>query len=400
MSKLEELINQYCPDGVGWKTIGETCEVLTGGEAPEDSIKSKKPQPPYIYPIFSNGIGDNALWGFSKQYRVDRKAVTFSSIGTIGYPTVRKEKFTPVIRLKTIYPKDESTLSLQYLKYALEIVDFKNHKSSIPNINADMLKNIEIPVPPLPVQEEIVRILDKFAELEEELEEELQLRKKQYEYYRDKMLSLSDYDGEVKTMGALGKFYGGITGKAKADFENGNAKFISYMNVYSNIAVNQNATDTVKIGKDEKQKTLQYCDVCFTGSSETPDECGMSSVVVEEPSEALYLNSFSFFFRFDNPEKFNPHFLKHLFRCHDLRYQIGKTANGVTRFNVSKEMMKDVKIPLLDLDEQERIADILDKFDSLVTDISEGLPAEIKMRRQQYEYYRDKLLNFKRLENK
>jgi len=78
------LIEDLCPNGVEYKTVGEMCEVITGGEAPVESIKSKIPCKDYIYPIYSNGIGENSIWGYSKKYRIDKKAVTFSSIGTIG----------------------------------------------------------------------------------------------------------------------------------------------------------------------------------------------------------------------------------------------------------------------------------------------------------------------------
>ena len=98
---------------------------------------------------------------------------------------------------------------------------------------------------------------------------------------------------EYKALGEIGYFYGGLTGKGKDDFKNGNAKFITYMNVYSNPALDMNITDFVRIIDDEKQNKVRYCDILFTGSSETPDECGMSSVVTEYIEENLYLYSIS-----------------------------------------------------------------------------------------------------------
>ena len=97
---------------------------------------------------------------------------------------------------------------------------------------------------------------------------------------------------EYKTLGELGAFYGGLSGKSKDDFVDGNAKFITYMNVFSNIELNLDTKDTVQIGENEKQNTIEYGDVLFTGSSETPDECGMSSVLTKHTEEKLYLNSF------------------------------------------------------------------------------------------------------------
>ena len=196
-------------------------------------------------------------------------------------------------------------------------------------------------------------------------------------------------------MGEIGKFFGGLTGKSKSDFTNVNARFISYMNVYSNIALNQEANEFVHIGENENQNILEYGDAIFTGSSETPDECGMSSVITKEPTEALYLNSFCFGFRLYDKSIYSPDFLKHLLRSQPIRAQIVKTANGVTRFNVSKSLFAKVTLPIPPMELQEKIAAILDRFETLVNDLSKGLPAEIAAVKAQYEYYRNKLLTFK-----
>lgn len=190
---------------------------------------------------------------------------------------------------------------------------------------------------------------------------------------------------EYKTLGELGSFYGGITGKSKDDFINGNAKFITYKNVYSNLALKLDVEDRVKISPNEKQRTLEYGDVIFTGSSETPDECGFSSVLTKKTDEKLYLNSFCFFFRFHDKELMLPDFSKYLFRSTNVRYQVGKTANGVTRFNVSKKLMEKVCIPIPPLPVQGEIVRILDNFTELT--------AELTARKKQYEYYRDRLLS-------
>lgn len=189
----------------------------------------------------------------------------------------------------------------------------------------------------------------------------------------------------------LGKFYGGLVGKSKEDFKNGNAKFITYKNVYENIALNLDVEDKVKISENENQRTLEYGDVIFTGSSETPDECGISSVLTQKTSEKLYLNSFCFIFRFNNRDIMNPEFAKYLFRSSNLRYQIGKTASGVTRYNVSKKLMEKICIPIPPMEVQCEIVRILDNF----TLLSAELSAELKARQKQYEYYKNSLLNIK-----
>lgn len=195
---------------------------------------------------------------------------------------------------------------------------------------------------------------------------------------------------EYRKMGELGTFYGGITGKSKEDFKEGNAKFITYKNVYANPALQVDVPDRVRIGEKENQRTLEYGDIIFTGSSETPDECGISSVVTTKSDEKLYLNSFCFFFRLNDKNILLPDFSKHLFRSNGLRYQIGKTASGVTRFNVSKDRMKKLCIPIPPLEVQAEIVRILDKFTELTTELT----TELANRKKQYEYYRNKMLSF------
>lgn len=212
----------------------------------------------------------------------------------------------------------------------------------------------------------------------------------------EKLIAQHCPDGvEFCELGKIGDFYGGLTGKSKNDFKDGNAKYVTYMNVFSNIAVNTNIDIYVKIGNNENQNTIEYGDVLFTGSSETPNECGMSSVLTEKITEPLYLNSFCFGFRFHNKDLFFPNFLKYLFRDDNIRKQIGKTAMGVTRFNVSKKRFAKVLIPIPPIPIQHEIANILDKF----TQLEAKLEAELEARKKQYEYYRGKLLDFKNIIN-
>lgn len=191
-------------------------------------------------------------------------------------------------------------------------------------------------------------------------------------------------------LGEVGEFYGGLSGKTKEDFKDGNAKFITYKNIYSNLSLDIDVEDKVFVAEGEKQNTVQYGDVLFTGSSETPDECGMSSVLTTPTDEKLYLNSFCFGWRLFDKSIYLPDFLKHLFRCSSIRKEIGKTASGVTRFNVSKKKMQELQIPLPPLAVQSEIVRILDKF----TLYKSELAAELAARLQQYEYYREQLLTF------
>ena len=195
---------------------------------------------------------------------------------------------------------------------------------------------------------------------------------------------------EYKTIEQIGSFYGGLTGKSKEDFVGGNAKFITYLNIYTNPSLSLDIKDRVRVAFGENQNIVKYGDILFTGSSETPDECGMSSVLTQNTNEPLYLNSFCFGLRLESVSAFNLDFLKHLFRSVEVRKQITKTANGVTRFNISKKLFAKIRIPVPPREIQDEIAKILDRF----SDYAAELQAELQARKEQYEYYRNLLLTF------
>ena len=193
-----------------------------------------------------------------------------------------------------------------------------------------------------------------------------------------------------KPLGEIASMYGGLTGKNKTDFEEGNASYITYKNIFDNIEVDFDKLEKVKISPSEKQNKVKYGDVLFTGSSETAEDAGMSSAITTTIEEDIYLNSFSFGIRFNEDVELIPEFSKYLFRSHFMRAAISKTASGVTRFNISKERLKKLSIPLPPLSVQQEIVRILDKF----TQLEAELEAELDCRKRQYEYYRNKLLTF------
>lgn len=393
MSKLERLIQQYCPDGVEWKPLGECCNILDGKRKP--ITKGARQSGPYPY------YGANGIQDWVANYIFDGTYVLIGEDGSVitpnGTPVVNWAQGKIWVNNHAHIIAEKTGVLLRFLFYYIQIIDIHNLvHGNIPKLTQGDLKELEIPVPPLPVQEEIVRILDTFTELQAEL----QKRQQQYNFYRDNLLNFNRGGQEIKwmKMSDIGTIYSGLSGKTKEDFQNGNAKFISYVNIFNNPSLITDVDDRVKILEGEKQNTIQYGDLLFTGSSETPDECGMCSVLTHHTEEKLYLNSFCFGFRFNDLSGINPEFMKFLFRSSVIRKLICKTANGVTRFNISKKEFAKIVIPIPSLAEQDHIASVLDKFYFLVGDLSSGLPAEIEKRRQQYEYYRDKLLTFKRKE--
>ena len=395
MSKIDELITELCPDGVEFKELGELLDYEQPGKY---IVESTDYSNEHSTPVLT--AGQSFILGYTNEehgiYEASReKPVIIFDDFTTSFHWVDFNFKVKSSAMKMLRPKNRTSIDFRFVYFAMRCINYSPTDHARHWIS--QYSKFTIPVPPIEVQREIVDILDKFTQLEAELEAELEARKKQYEHYRNQLLNFDDTDGvRWATMGEIGEFYGGLTGKSKTDFSDGNARFISYTNIFNNISINLNSPETVKVGTGERQRAVRYGDVLFTGSSETPDEAGMSSVVAEEPSEPTYLNSFSFIYRLrgEFANDLTPEFTKFLFRSHQMRREISKTASGVTRFNISKKSMAKIKIPIPPLAEQNRIVAILDKFDALTTDISTGLPAEITARRQQYEYYRNKLLTF------
>lgn len=198
---------------------------------------------------------------------------------------------------------------------------------------------------------------------------------------------------EIKTLGEIGYFYAGLSGKSKNDFNNGNYKYITYENIYNNKEIKiDNINNYVQIKKDENQNKVIYGDILFTASSETKQDCGEMSVVNEEIKEDVYLNSFSFGFRLYDLDRYDLNYLKHIFRIFKVRKSIMSTASGVTRYNISKDLMKKVKIPIPSLENQKLFSKTLDKFEKMSTE----LQAELQKRINQYNYCNNYLLDIEK----
>ena len=440
MSKLAELIIEYCPNGVPYKELSEIGQIFKGMSGVSKKWEETGNCQFIEYKNAYNNIKIDieklpfaTVKKLENQFVLKKGDILFTSasetpdecaISSVIEGNIREGIFLDDhlfgIRL------DSFICNSTYFNYYFRSLQFRKLVNKTVRgvtryyISMPDFEKIKVPVPPIEVQNEIVRILDNFTqlevELEVELEAELEAVKKQYGYYRDELLSFKDEvsmteslkailsfcdvcldEGlkvDKKKLSEIGYFYGGLSGKSKSDFENGNAKFISYVNVFNNPKLNINVNDKVLINDGEKQNIVEYGDILFTGSSETSDECGMSSVLTEKTNEKLYLNSFSFGFRLNDVSLLNPEFSKFLFRSNHLRKQIVKTASGVTRFNVSKKKMENVEIPIPPIEIQNAIVTVLERFEKYANDLSCGLPAEIEKRKQQYEYYRDLLLNF------
>ena len=180
--------------------VGEICEVSAGGDAPKEHF-SKEKSDQYKVPIIGNGCGINALYGYTDVARVDKPAVTVAARGTIGYAEYRDYPYFPIIRLITLIPRDDKQLNAKYLYYSLEGRHYKVPTSGIPQLTVPVIKKEKVSIPPLDVQNRIVNVLDNFekicSDLNIGLPAEIEARQKQYEYYRDKLLSFKEHKNEL-----------------------------------------------------------------------------------------------------------------------------------------------------------------------------------------------------------
>ena len=171
-------------------------------------------------------------------------------------------------------------------------------------------------------------------------------------------------DWEEKTLGEEGQFYGGLSGKGKDDFDCGNGRFVTYMNVYKNAFASRDAMGRVKVGDAEKQNKVRYGDILFTQSSETVDEVGLSSVYLynDEP----YLNSFCMGYRFNNLDNVCPEFIGYCMRSNEIRKSIMLMGQGISRINLGAKRLATVKYKIPSLSEQRKIADCLTSMDEVI----------------------------------
>ena len=171
------------------KKLGEVVDIVVGGDAPKNNY-SLSPTDEYKIPIFSNGVEEKALYGYTNVAKVDKKSVTVSARGTIGFVSYKEQPYFPIIRLLCLIPKE--SIKVKYLFYLLQNSKIHHKDTGIPSLTSDMIINKIVLIPPIEVQNKIIEVLDKFQSLLDDIKQilpkEIELRQKQYEYYREKLL--------------------------------------------------------------------------------------------------------------------------------------------------------------------------------------------------------------------
>lgn len=397
MSKLQELIQELCPEGVDYKKLGE---LLDYEQPTKYIVKSTEYDTSYDIPVLT--AGQTFILGYTNEkfgvYKASQEnpTIIFDDF-TTSFHWVDFEFKIKSSAMKMLRPKDTFDGSFKYVYYAMkcikyEAVDHTRHWIS-------KYSQFEIPVPPLEVQEEIVRILDHFTNLAAELQAELQARKEQYEYYRNKLLMFDKIGGGGGTqsvtwmkMSEIGTF---IRGKrfVRTDIVSDGVPCIHYGDMYTYYGLY--ATQSKGRLRSELASKMRYAqknDVVIVAAGENKEDIGVGLAWLGDEPAAVH--DACFIFRSD----LYPQYVSHYLRSNYYHKQIVKYVSEGKICSISAKGLGNAIIPIPAHEEQVRIATLLNNFDALVGDLTKGIPAEMVAVQEQYEYYRNKLLSFPRIQ--
>ena len=388
MSKLRELIDKYCPNGVEYKPLGDKdVSIMQRGTS-----LTKKDSTEGIYPVISGGKTPAFYCDLSNR---NGETITVAGSGAgAGYVQYWNE---PIFVCDAFSIKGVGDVSTKYLYYCLVNMQEKIYATKkgggVPHVHISSIDKFLIPIPPPPVQEEIVKILDRFAEYAAELQAELQARQEQYEYYRNKLLAFNEIGGGTQCviwmkMSEIGTF---IRGKrfVRTDIVNDGVPCIHYGDMYTYYGLY--ATKSKGMLRNELAPKMRYAqknDVVIVAAGENKEDIGIGMAWLGDKPAAVH--DACFIFKSD----LYPQYVSHYLRTNYYHKQIVKYVSEGKICSISAKGLGNAIIPIPSYEEQVRIATLLNKFDELVSDLVQGLPAEIVAVQEQYEYYRDKLLSF------
>lgn len=392
MSRIEKLIKEKCPNGVEFRKLEECCNILDKKRKPVAKSVREAGEYPYY--------GANGIQDYVSDYIFDGTFVLVGEDGSVitpnGTPVVTWAEGKIWVNNHAHIIEAIDSVDLRYIYHFLQTVYVGDLiHGNIPKLNQGDFRHIEIAVPPIEVQQEIVRVLDKFIEVEAELQAELDARKKQYDEYLNLLMDFSN-DDTIKYMsvGELFEIKNGLN-KEKEAFGKGKP-IINFIDVFKKrYLTNGNFSGLVDVDKEEIERySAKKGDVFFTRTSETREDIGMSSTLIEDVEGCV----FSGFVLRARPltNLLLPKFCSYYFSTNHARRTIMKYASFTTRATTTGPKLSKIMVPILPISEQQQIVDILDRMDAICNDYGKGIPAEIKARHKQYEYYRDKLLTFER----
>ena len=366
---LEKLLNGA---EVEWKPLGKVTDIKTGQSVSKNIIA----QNPGIYPVINSG---REPLGFINEWNTENDPIGITTRGAgVGSITWQEGKYFRGNLNYSVTIKSEYELNVRFLYHILLHFQKEIHNlcsfTGIPALNASELKKLEIPIPPLSVQTKIVKILDALTALTSELTSELTLRRKQYEYYREKLLSEEDLGKvgfEWKTLDQISEnldskrkpITSGLRTSGKIPYY-GASGIVDYVKDYIFDG------DFLLISEDGANLLARNTPIAFSASGK------------------IWVNNHAHILKFETYEE--RRFIEFYLNKIDLTPYI----SGAAQPKLNKKNLNSIKFPVPSIPEQQRIVSILDKFETLTNSITEGLPLAIEQSQKRYEYYRELLLNF------
>jgi type I restriction enzyme S subunit len=404
MSKIDELIEKLCPDGVAVKKLGEVGVFIRGNGLQKKDFQEKGVGCIHygqIYTYYKTAVYKTKSF-VSIEFSKKLKRANTNDLIIAGVSENIEDVCKTVVWLGDgeicvsgdtfIFKHKENG---KYLAYLLQLENFNQYKrqyaigAKVTRLRIEKLKNYLVPIPPIEIQNTIVKLLDQYASLEAELE----ARKTQYEHYRDVLLSFESKNVEWKTLGDIGNF---TRGKrfVKLDIQNEGTPCIHYGEMYTHYKIwARQSKSFLNPELASRLRSAKPNDIIIVAAGETIEDIGQGIAWLGDTDVVIHDACFAY------SHSMHPNFVAHFLQTDIFHSQIKKHISSGKISSINASGLSKAKIPVPPIEIQKQIADVLDKFHMLVNDISTGIPAEIKARRKQYEYYRNKLLTFKHRSN-
>lgn len=380
MSKLTELLDELCPDGVEYRPLGD---LLNYEQPTKYLVKSTEYDDSFDTPVLT--AGQSFLLGYTDekegiyQASVSDPVIIFDDF-TTGFHWVDFDFKVKSSAMKMLRPKDETVASFRYVLHAMRTIRYVPGSHSRQWIST--YSKISIPVPPLEVQQEIVRVLDAFTDLEQSLVSELELRKKQFQFYRDDLLIFKDSTECVPL-------------REVAEYVNGKAheRLVSEAGTIPLVTarfISRDGEADRYVNASDIRTSAQVGDIALV-LSDLPKGRALAKAFFVDRDDSYAINQRVARIRVTDRGRIDPRFL---FYVLDRNRGLLKYDSGFDQTHLSKGQVTSLRIPVPPLDLQRDIVGKLDKLSALVGSSESGLVEEIALRRTQYEFYRDELLSF------
>ncbi len=380
MNQIQQLINQMCPNGVEWKTLGEVAKLERGVVISKEYLRDNAGD----YPVYSSQTENNGEFGKINTYRYNGAYVTWTTDGAYAGTVFRrygKFNITNVCGLINILDKD--SIDVNYLYYILSITTKKyvNEGMGNPKLMSNVMAKVKIPLPPLAIQTRIVEILDHFTNLTANLTAELNLRRKQFEHYREKMLSL---DGvEMVKLFDVAKNSTGLTYKPSDVSDSGTLVLRSSNIQNSMLCFDDNVF--VKMKSIPTRALVKENDILVCVRNGSSSLIGKAAII-DKSCESMAFGAFMTILRAFN---INYKYLFYVWQSDRIQKMVHGDS-GAPINQITNAVLDKIMIPYPSEDTQHSIVSILDKFTALI----ENIEKELALRQKQYEYYREELLRF------